>query len=54
MLNDWRGRQSNQDRLCQSFTDTLRNKQTGGDCNRLIHEIEKVVAKGNIEFIIVI
>ena len=54
MLNDWRGRQSEQDTLCQSFIATLRKKQNGGDCNRLIGEIVKVLATGNIEFVLAI
>ena len=53
MLNDWRGRQSDQDTLCQTFIETLRKKQNGGDCNRLIGEIVKVLATGNIEFVLV-
>ena len=51
MLKDWRGRQSQQNQICQSFIETLRDKQTGGNCNRLIGEIEKVLEEtGNSKF----
>ena len=49
MLKRWRGTQNkpDQDQLCQSFLATLRKKQTGGDCNRLVGEIEFAFRKGN-------
>ena len=42
-MNLWRGKQADQEQLCQSFIAVLKNNQRNGDCNRLISSIENTV-----------
>ena len=42
-MNLWRGKQADQEQLCQSFIEVLKNNQRNGDCNRLIGSIENTV-----------